>query len=129
MSVAERWARSQVRVPTAARYSVTSSHAPCEEAWAQRCTGGWRICQASRYPAQTRIVARMAKAKSNFVPGHVAGLKTLIRPALSKVRHRMLPAARGRNGPQRSAHPVEHRVDRAVAFSDVERVLDCAADE
>src|SRR5260370_4593349 len=112
-----------------ARNRVTNSQAVCDGAWSPGSGATWRSIQESEDPAMTRIVARMAKAQSNFVPGHVAGLRMLIRPALSKVRHRMLPAARGRNGPQGSAHPVEHRVDRAVAFADVERVLDGAPDE
>src|SRR5260370_12206078 len=107
-----------------ARNRVTNSQAVCDGAWSHGSGATLRSIQESEYPATTRIVARMAKAQSNLVPGHVAGLKMLIRPALSKVRHRMLPSARRRNGPRGSAHPLEHRVDRAVAFSDVERVLD-----
>src|SRR5258708_10396014 len=129
MIVSNRRSDSQRFNAVPARNRVTISQAVCDGAWSQGSGATLRSIQASEYPATTRIVASTAKAQSNFVPGHVAGLKMLIRPALSKVRHRMLPAARGRNGPQGSAHPVEHRVDRAVAFSDVERVLDGAADE
>src|SRR5712691_5569364 len=129
MIVSKRRSDSQRLSAVPARNRVTNSQAVCDGAWSQGSGATLRSIQASEYPATTRIVATMAKAQSNFVPGHVAGLKMLIRPALSKVRHRMLPAARGRNGPHGSAHPVEHRVDRAVALSDVERVLDGAADE
>src|SRR5713101_25460 len=129
MIVSKRRSDSQRLSAVPARNRVTNSQAVCDGAWSQGSGATLRSIQASEYPATTRIVASMAKAQSNLVPGHVAGLKMLIRPAVSKVRHRMLRAARGRNGPRGSAHPIEHRVDRAVAFSDVERVLDGAADE
>src|SRR5216684_484744 len=129
MIVSNRRSDSQRFNAVPARNRVTSSQAVCDGAWSHGSGALLRSIQESEYPATTRIVARRAKAQSNLVPGHVAGLKMLIRPAVSKVRHRMLPAARGRNGPRGSAHPIEHRVDRAVAFADVERVLDRAADE